>query len=146
MYIFDLQAKLRKANKDLYVQTDRALTTFHEIKSHPLMLRFGKRHRGFSDVGKHYMDRDTQRYMEMKENGQAGEYVCGVSAYSPEYDHYNLDTGALEVRGWRSVAMFLVKRGICSIEQVRKAFECESLGTTRYDKADYDQKVKWARE
>ncbi len=146
MYLFDLQAKLKKANPELYVQTDKAITAFHEIKSHPLMLRFGKRYRGFSNIGKHYMDNDTQRYMEMKENGQAGEYICGVSAYSPEYDRFNLDTGVLEVRGWRSVAMFLVKKGICSLDQARKAFECSSLGTTMYDKADYDKKLKWARE
>lgn len=146
MYLFDLQSKLRRCNEDLFVQTDRGLTVAHEIPSHPLMLRWGQRHRGFSSVGKHYMDSDTQKLMAMKENGQAGQYICGVSAYSPEYDIYELETGVLKVRGWRSVAMFLVNKKICTIERARRAFECESLGTTRYDKAGWDQKVAWARE
>lgn len=92
------------------------------------------------------MDSTTQRYMEMKENGQAGEFVCGVSSYSPEHDRFDLETGVLQVRGWRSVALFIVKRGLASLDQVRRAFEDQSLGTTDYDRADYDRKLAWARE
>lgn len=146
MYLFDLQAKLKKANPDLFVLTDRRVEVLSEIPSHPLMLRYGKRSRKFNTWGKHYVDSNTQKYMEMKENGQAGEYICGVSAWTPEYDWFDLEKNMLKARGWRSLALFLVKKGLCTLDQARRAFECESLGTTSYDKLEYDQKLRLARE
>jgi len=144
MYLFDLQAKLSQCNDRLRVMTDRRVEVLSEIPSHPLMLNFGERGKRFNSWGKHYMDTTTQKYMEMKENGQAGQYVCGVSSWTPEYDWF--EGGVLKARGWRSLALFLVKKGICSIERARRAFNCESLGTTDYDRLEYDQKLRLSQE
>jgi hypothetical protein len=83
--------------------------------------------------------------MEMKENGQAGEYLCGVSEWTPEWDRFNVETGALMMRGWRSLVLHLVRKGVCSLERARKVFS-SSLGESDYDRWSFDQKLAKARE
>ena len=144
MYLFDLQTKLKKINPNLVVFTDKGIA-LGEIRSYPLVLMFGKRHRGFSALGKHYMDANTQKYMEMKENGQNGEYICGVSAWTPEFDMLN-ERGEVVARGYRSLGKLLAEKGIASWDKIRKVFRASDLGRTDYDRATYEQKLEWARK
>lgn len=83
--------------------------------------------------------------MEMKENGQAGEFICGVSIWTPEYDRFDLETGTLLMRGWRSLVLYLVKKEICTLERAKRVFG-NSLGETDYDKLHFEQKLAKARE
>ncbi len=107
------------------------------------MLKFGKR----MDFGwgKSLMDNTSQKYIEMKENGQNGEFVCGVSHWSPEGDGIDAETGTVQARGWRSLALLLVKKNICSLSRVRKVFSCPSLGESDYDHSTYEDKLKEAQ-
>lgn len=83
--------------------------------------------------------------MEMKESGQAGEFLCGVSEWTPEYDRFNPETGTLMMRGWRSLAMFLVRKGVCTLDRAKHVFG-SSLGETDYDRLSFEQKLSLARE
>jgi hypothetical protein len=115
------------------------------VPSYPLVLKFGKRTIYRAVGAKNYVDSDTRKFMEMKENGQAGEFICGVSEWTPEYDRFDAESGTLVMRGWRSLALFLVKKGVCSLERAKRVFG-QSLGETDYDRLNFDQKLRLARE
>lgn len=145
MYLFDLQAKLKRLNDNLVVLNDKQCRIASEVPSYPLHLKFGKRTIYRAVGAKNYVDSATRKFMEMKENGQAGEFLCGVSEWTPEYDRFNPETGTLVMRGWRSLALFLVKKGVCSLERARSVFG-ESLAETDYDKLNFEGKLALARQ
>lgn len=140
MYLFDLQAKLKRVNPNLVVLTDKKVEQIDKDNpSFPLVLKWGKRDI-FHNTGKKLMDDETQKYIEMKENGQAGQFICGIPKYIPEYDQFELEYGKCIARGWRGIAMLLVKKGVCTLSQVRKVFG-SSLGEASYDSWTYEQKI-----
>lgn len=144
MELFTLKEKLARLNPNLFVMNERRVTVAASVPSYPLMLRWGKRGKSISAERKHYLDGDAQKLQEMRESGQAGEFMCGVSEHSPEYDIFDLDLGTVKMRGWRSLVIFLVRRGICSIERARQVFD-GSLGLTDYDNWNGDYKLAKAR-
>lgn len=142
MYLSDLQHKLKRLNSSLVILTDNQVRVGSSVPSYPLVLMFGKR-TTFDSAGKHYMDAETQKFIEMKENGQRGEYVCGVSEYTPEYDCFELVAGSpgIKMRGWRSLVKLLVSKKICSLDRAKQVFS-SSIGEYDYDKWTYEEKVK----
>jgi len=146
MYLFDLQSKLKRLNNRLIVQTDQPRKILFGITSYPIVLAFGKRtHRSSNTARYDRLDTDARRYMEMKQSGQAGEYMGGVCEYVPEYDEFDIESGQLRFRGWRSIAYNLVLRGACTLDRARKVFNCSSLGETDWDKLPSEQKLAWVR-
>lgn len=131
---------MKRLNPELEILTDRPV--LGTVPSYPLVLRFGKRTKNFG-VGKHYLDSAAQRFCEMKENGQNGEYLCGVSEYSPEYDRFQMLNGSPQIlmRGWRSLVLHLVARKVCSLKRAKHIFS-SSLGDYDHDKLTYEQKLK----
>lgn len=127
------------------VLSDRQVNNVSDNPSHPLVLRFGGRE-VFDRYGKTLLDADTQKYVEMKENGQNGRFICGVAHYTPEYDQIDPETGTQTARGWRSLALLLVNKGICSLARAQRVFGCSSLGEARYDKMTYEQKLADVRK
>ncbi len=63
----------------------------------------------------------------------------------PEYDIFNLEYTRLAIPGWRTIALRIVEAKAAKLDQVRKAFECQSLGETDYDKKTFFQKLEFAK-
>ena len=146
LYLFDFQNKLKKLNENLYVITDRTLI-LNDVKCYPVLLKFGNRTRRSSNTaGYHYLDSDAQKYMEMKQSGQAGEYMGGIGEFVPEYDRFNLADGTILLRGWRSFVLHLVNKKACTLKQARKVFNCPGLGESSWDKMSSEDKLAWAKK
>lgn len=139
MYLFDLRDKLKKLNPELEILTDKPV--LGTVTSYPLVLRFGKRTHYIYGAHNH-VDADTRRFMEMKENGQAGEFICGVSAYSPEWDRFQMTEGIATIlmRGWHSLVMLLVNKKICTLERARRVFGSH-VGSCDYSRWTYEDKL-----
>ena len=144
MYLFNLQAKLKRVNPQLLILTDqgRDLT---QIRSFPLVLRFGSR-KLFNPLASGYVNSEVSKYIAKKESGQAGEYICGVSDWSPEYDMFDIEKGSLIARGYRSLAKLLADKKVAPLDRIKKIFQVPDLGQTDYDRSSFEKRLEWARK
>jgi len=147
MYLFDLQAKLKKLNPGLYVKTDRRVEIKPGIFSSAIALRnFKRTPHSLTKAALNYADQTQRVRLEDANAGHLEAYMGGASLdWTPEYDEIDLETGAIIRRGWRSIALDLVKKGACSLEQARKVFG-SSLGEYAYDRLASHEKLAWARK
>lgn len=147
MYLFDLQAKLKEVDPNLYVKTDHRIEATPGVFSSGIYLKANRRKANAisrSDVG--LAGKDVMTRLLDSYTGQLDVYLGGVTLdWIPEYDEFHCESGRLIRKGWRSVALSLVKQGVCSLDKVRKVFG-SSLGEASYDKLTYEQKLYKARQ
>lgn len=143
MYAFDLQAKLKRLNPRLLLDSSKRAEIRPGIFTVGVYEKFAERKS--ETKNKSVVSNDTQRYLEQIDSGQLN-YLAGIAyPFVPEYDQFDLETGQLTMRGWRSLVKFLADKRIVDIRKARKVFVTEGLGTSTYDRLSYDGKLAWAR-
>ncbi len=145
MYIFDLHAKLR-ALPGVYINTDQITVQSTGESCLAVLRRRNKRKAATSSAKLSESDSATHKYLTEEAEGVKDEFLFAVPyPFIPEYDEIQPSTGKILKRGWRSVAMDLVKRDVCSLQKVRSIFRCSSLGECSYDKMGYHGKLRLAK-
>jgi hypothetical protein len=144
MWLFDFQAKLTRLNKGLYVDLTQKRAISPDNYSVAVCRTYGSRQK--RNMNDHYVSNEAQAYLNRVNSGET-EYLGGISYPEVgEFDTFNHENNTILRKGWRSFLLHLVQKKICSLEEARRAFNCQSLGTTKYDKASYEQKLAWSRE
>lgn len=146
MYLFDLQAKLRRLNPGLYVRSDVRVQVQPGIYSTALHLNVNRRKvRGVAQGDIALLGSEGAKRLQEHYTGQIDLYLGGVPLdWVPEFDEIDPKTALTIRKGWRSIVLNLVKQNVCSMDRARKYFG-SSLGETRYDKFTYEDKVREVR-
>jgi hypothetical protein len=144
MFTFDLSAKLTRLNPRLFISSNNA-SRVGEFLVGGIYDRKATREKSLSDVEKHYTGEASQ-HMEDAASGHLANFLCGVPiGFVPEHDIFDLKTGALQARGWRTIVKTLVSKGVIDLNKSRKVFGRPGLGTDQYDRLSFDDRLKWAR-
>jgi len=147
MLLTDLQAKLRRIDTRLYIDASRPVTKENGLRFAPLYFKKARK----SEIAVQKSDRNSvnaahAQYLDALERGEMDTYVSAICLdFIPEYDIFNMEYTKLAVLGWRSLALMIVRQNIADIEKVRKAFNCQGLGESDYDKASYFGKLEIAK-
>jgi hypothetical protein len=147
MLLTDLQAKLRRVDTRLYIDTSKPVTKENGLRFAPLYFKKARR----ADITVQKSDRNQvssahAKYLDALERGEMDVYVSAICLdFIPEYDIFNMEYTKLAVIGWRSLALMLVKQNLADIAKVRKAFDCKGLGESDYDRANYFGKLEIAK-
>lgn len=147
MYTFDFNAAVSRLNKGCYIETSN-ISTYIKNGEQAVALKRRKSTRKDNASQKQRSEADALdlRYIDDEVSGAKDEFVMAVPyPWVPEYDELDFKTGRIIKRGWRTAALALVKKNICTIEQVRNAFKCRSLGESTYDKLGYEGKLRLCR-
>ena len=143
MYIFDLQNKLRKINKDLYVKQDEINQMSCGLISSGIYLKNPGRSKDMTGSNKNLVIAQQRKYLEAVEAGHLDKFIIGVCLnYVPEYDIFDLERERILMPGWRTVAMRLVKMKVASLDKVRKVFQCKSLGESDWDNKNMFERIR----
>lgn len=146
MYLFDFQNKLKKLNERLYVNTEKVNRIAAGVFATGIYLKSGGRNKVSEKLNVNYADSSVQGYLRGLKSGEQDTFVCGVSTnFVPEYDVYDLDREKILMPGWRTIALALVRKELCTIEKARRVFRCKSLGDTDWDKLQFPQRLQWAK-
>lgn len=146
MYLFDLQTKLKKLHRDLYVHVDEVNNMHCGLVSSGIYIKNSTRAQDNTGSGKNYANAQTRKHLEDLESGQRAKFVMGVCLnYVPEYDIYDLTRDKILMPGWRTIATRLVKLDIVTLDKAKKVFKCRSLGETDWDKARLYQRIRWVK-
>jgi hypothetical protein len=142
MYLFDFKSKLKRLNPSLYVMEDAAARIDSEFRVGSICLP-PKRSAGLSAADRGAANSQETRFFDDSAAGFMPDIICGVPVpYVPEHDLFNLETGKLRARGWRSILKILISRGICSVERAQKVF---GFSFDAYDRLNETERLKWAR-
>jgi len=146
MYSFEFKSKLSRVNSSLYVDESRRNQVKGDYFTSGIYSRRKQRSKkAMTNTESHYAGA-AREYLLAGDRGELDEFVCGCpSQWVPEYDVFDLESGKILSRGWRSIALDLVKKGHASIDRVRRVFRCSDLGRSQYDIATYEGKLSWAR-
>ena len=143
----NLQNKLKRIDTRLYIATDSTQVRENGLKFAPLYLK--KARRSESHVQKsdrNMVSAGHAQYLDALESGVMDTYVTAICLdFIPEYDIFNLEYSKLSVLGWRSLGLMLANLKIAPLDKIKKAFECQGLGESDYDKADYFGKLQIAK-
>jgi hypothetical protein len=147
MLLTDLQAKLRRIDTRLYIDTSKIVTRENNLRFAPLYFKKARK----SEISVQKADRNSvnaahAQYLDALERGEMDVYVSAICLdFIPEYDIFNIEYTKLAVLGWRSLGLMLVNQKIAALDKVRKAFHCNGLGESDYDKASYFGKLQMAK-
>lgn len=147
MLLTDLQAKLRKIDTRLYIDTSRPVIRENGLKFGGLYFKKARK----DEIAVQKSDRNKvhsshAQYLDALERGEMDIYVTAICLdFIPEYDIFNMEYTKLASMGWRSVALLLVSKKLATLDQVRKAFDCRGLGESDYDKAGFFGKLEIAK-
>lgn len=146
MLTFDFSNKLQRLNPRLYIDQAHVRLVSKDNWGTSIYLKSNSRKTNHAGHGINYVDAATRNYLTAQYEGSIDELVSGCpTPYVPEYDIFDLATGQLIVKGWRSIVMFLVNKRICTLEKARKVFS-SSLGEQPYDRWTFETKLAKARE
>lgn len=146
MFTFDLHAKLRRLNKGLYINTNQLTVFTNGEKALGVLRRVNKRKEVTSSAKLSESDSATHRFLTEEAQGVKDEFLFAVPyPYVPEYDEIDNQTGRVLKKGWRSIALQLVSKNVCTLSRARHIFQCPSLGETDYDKLGYTGKLRMTR-
>lgn len=146
MFVFDLKNKLQQIDGRLYVKDDAMRYARGEALSAVYLKENRRGIRSISDTALHYASAEAREHLEDVEYGFIDTFVCGIPLGEiPEYDQFDVIDNRIVCAGWRTVALKLVEKKICSLEKARKVFECSSLGEADIDKMSFCQKLELAR-
>lgn len=147
MLLFDFQSKLRKLDPRLYVKTDKCVVRENSLKHTGLYYKAERRTQMNVDSDSYgQVSPEHVKYLQALERGELDAFICGICLdIIPEYDIFNLEYTRLAIPGWRTIALRIVEAKAAKLDQVRKAFECSSLGETDYDKKSFFQKLEFAK-
>ncbi len=147
MLLTDLQTKLRRIDTRLYIDTSNIVTKENNLRFAPLYLKKARK----SEITVQRSDRNQvnaahAQYLDALERGIMDIYVTAICLdFIPEYDIFNMEYTKLAVLGWRSLALMLYKQKIASLDRIKKAFQCNGLGESDYDKASFFGKLEFAK-
>ena len=139
--------KLKKLNKDLYIQTEKKTYSVNkEFGSTGIYLKNKKREQIVDDGNAHYKNKEG--YHEYgssltnaieKHNAEPDTYVAWV-AYGDVPEGEVFEGRQVVKPGWRSIVRRLIKQGIVGQDKVRKVFNWEE---STYDRMTYEQKMEF---
>ncbi len=147
MLLTDLQAKLRRIDTRLYIDNTKITTRENGLRFAPLYLKKARK----SEISVQRSDRNSvhsahEKYLDALERGEMDTYVTAICLdFIPEYDIFNMEYTKLAVLGWRSLALMLSKRKIAPLDRIKKAFQCNGLGESDYDRANFFGKLEFAK-
>lgn len=147
MLLTDFQAKLRRIDTRLYVDSSKIVTRENGLKFAPLYLKKARK----AEITVQKSDRNSvsathANYLDALERGEMDTYVTAICLdFIPEYDIFNMEYTKLAVMGWRSIGLMLKNMKIADLETIRKAFNCKGLGESDYDRASYFGKLEMAK-
>lgn len=146
MYTFDLNAALKRLNKELYIESANIGTYTTGERAVAIKRRKPKRKEALKASHLNQTSNEDRGFLDDEVQGTKDEFVMAIPyPYVPEYDQIDFKSGRILKRGWRTAALILVKKNICTIEQVRRVFRCSSLGESTYDKLGYEGKLRLCR-
>jgi len=147
MLLTDLQARLRRIDTRLYIDTSKIVTRENNLRFAPLYFKKARK----SEITVQKADRNSvsaahAQYLDALERGEMDMYVSAICLdFIPEYDIFNMEYTKLAVIGWRSLGLIIANQKIASLDRIRKAFQCDGLGESDYDKASYFGKLEMAK-
>ena len=147
MLLTDLQAKLRKIDTRLYIDNRSIVTRENGLRFAPLYLKKARK----SEITVQRTDRNQvsaahAQYLDALEAGIMDTYVTAICLdFIPEYDIFNMEYTKLAVIGWRSLGLMLAKQKIASLDRIKRAFNCDGLGESDYDRASFFGKLEMAK-
>ena len=149
MLLCDLQDKLKKINDKLYIKTDvrHSMKGDDTFRVSGIYLKQPKRHyMKTKGATRHYASADQQKYLEAREKGYFDTFICGVCLdVVTEYDIFDLDYNRMLAPGWRTIALQLVQKKVCSLDKVKEVFS-RSLGEYDYDHMSFFKRLEWSKE
>lgn len=147
MLLTDFQAKLKRIDTRLYIDASKPVTKENGLKFAPLYLKKARRDQvSTSKTDRNLVHAGHAKYLDALESGVMDTYVTAICLdFIPEYDIFNKEYTKLAVIGWRSVGLILANQKIASIDRIRKAFNCQGLGQSDYDKLDLFGKLQFAK-
>ncbi len=144
MYTYIFKAKLKQLNDLLYLREDAAAKRDSDRSASGIYTRVRKHEHVKSDYNQ--LDSEGRAWLEAKEHGTMDAFVTACpNGWVPEYDQFDLDNGRILAKGWRTIALHLVKEKHCSLERAQRIFT-SSLGEHTWDKASYEQRLAMARK
>lgn len=147
MLLTDFQTKLRRIDTRLYVDNSVISTRENGLRFAPLYFKKARK----SEISVQRSDRNAvsashAQYLDALENGVMDVYVTAICLdFIPEYDIFNMEYTKLAVMGWRSIGLLLRNMQIADINKIKKAFNCNGLGESDYDRASYFGKLEIAK-
>lgn len=147
MLLTDFQAKLRKIDTRLYVDNSKIATRENGLRFAPLYFKKARK----SEISVQRSDRNAvsaahAQYLDALETGVMDIYVTAICLdFIPEYDIFNMEYTKLSVMGWRSIGLLLKNMQIADLNKIKKAFNCNGLGESDYDRASYFGKLEIAK-
>lgn len=147
MLLTDLQAKLRRIDTRLYINTDQIATRENGLRFGALYLKKARK----SEISVQKADRNIvhsshAQYLDALERGEMDTHITSICLdFIPEYDIFNMEYTKLSVIGWRSLALMLHKQKIAPLDKIKKAFQCNGLGESDYDRANFFGKLEFAK-
>lgn len=144
MYSFEFKSKLRLLNDSLYVDDSKRTPIAEGFFSTALCIRKGKRAKHVNYNYAH--NKESREYLHATNSGMVDDFLGGVPlGWIPEFDMFDLETGKLLARGWRTTLLMLARKKHISLDKARRVFQCNGLGLDHYDFLTLDTKVRWAR-
>ena len=141
MLAFNFAQKLKKLNKDIYIDTSykRALTSKRFACGLFLRKKQGSKSVNYTNAPSF----EAREWLQAGDDGHLDQHIGSVpTEYVPEHDEFDVE-GRLIARGWRSIVSGLIKKGIVPREKARNLFS-RSLGETDYDRASNTKRKEWA--
>lgn len=146
MYVFDLHAKLRALNAGVYINTEQLTTQATGEHCLAVLRRVNKRKAALSSAKLSESDSNTRNFIDEETRGVKDEFLFAIPyPFIPEYDEIDPKSKKILKRGWRSIALALVNKKVCSLSRVRHVFQSSSLGESDYDKYGYSGKLARAK-
>lgn len=146
MYIFDFQSKLSRLNDKLYVDLSTSNYVTKGVRATSILYKNAKKwRRDMNEQQLQFADNKTQAFLKANYEGHMDQVVGATPTFwVPEHDVFDLESGTVIMRGWRTSVLLLVKRGLCSLDRAKRIFG-QSLNEYDYDKLSYEQRLKKAR-
>jgi hypothetical protein len=141
-YIF--KEKLKKLNASLYLKEDNAIARTNDVRATGIYSRVARRAADNTDYTQ--LTVEGRAWLSAKDAGQMDTFITGCpTGWIPEYDVFEVESGRILQKGWRTIVLYLVKERFTTLDKARNTFS-RSLGESDFDKAGYDGKLAIARK
>lgn len=148
MLLCDFQKKLSLIDSRLYIKTDKRVRMDWGVNYHGLYYKeAGREHMKTTSAMRNTVHAKHAEYLEALERGELDKYICGVAADAvPEYDIFSFEHSRLVIPGWRTIAMELIRRKLCSVDRARQVLNCAGLGTQTYDLLTFFNRMAFCKK
>lgn len=144
MYSYIFKSKLKQLNPHLYVREDAQIARNKEHSATGIYTKNVHRENTKSDYN--YLNADAAQWLEAKETGNTDTFITACpSGWIPEYDTFDIESGRVLAKGWRTIVLHLVKEKHCSLERAQRIFT-SSLGEHTWDRAGFEGRLSIARK